>query len=206
MTLENYREKNWKKLTTNIGKAVLFTGAAMLVVHPVISRTGSVAPSPAAAIKTRTEEIAKYSLETYEDAPEDTVGTETAETAADDDLFAIPAQGVLTSPFGSRWGRQHTGIDIGAQQGADIVAAKSGRVIYSGWADGYGYYVILDHGDGLKTAYGHCSALFVNEGDNVLKGQKIAGVGSTGNSTGPHLHFEVKCGDVYQDPLNYVTY
>ncbi len=206
MTLENYREKNWKKLTTNIGKAVLFTGAAMLVVHLVISRTGSVTPSPAAAIKTRTEEIAKYSLETYEDAPEDTLGTETAETAADDDLFAIPAQGVLTSPFGSRWGRQHTGIDIGAQQGADIVAAKSGRVIYSGWADGYGYYVILDHGDGFKTAYGHCSALFVNEGDNVLKGQKIAGVGSTGNSTGPHLHFEVKCGDVYQDPLNYVTY
>ena len=206
MTLENYREKKWKKLTTNIGKAVLFTGAAMLVVHLVISRTGSVTPSPAAAIKTRTEEIAKYSLETYEDAPEDTLGTETAETAADDDLFAIPAQGVLTSPFGSRWGRQHTGIDIGAQQGADIVAAKSGRVIYSGWADGYGYYVILDHGDGFKTAYGHCSALFVNEGDNVLKGQKIAGVGSTGNSTGPHLHFEVKCGDVYQDPLNYVTY
>lgn len=206
MTLENYREKNWKKLTTNIGKAVLFTGAAMLVVHLVISRTGSVTPSPAAAIKTRTEEIAKYSLETYEDAPEDTLGTETAETAADDDLFAIPAQGVLTSPFGSRWGRQHTGIDIGAQQGTDIVAAKSGRVIYSGWADGYGYYVILDHGDGFKTAYGHCSALFVNEGDNVLKGQKIAAVGSTGNSTGPHLHFEVKCGDVYQDPLNYVTY
>ena len=206
MTLENYREKNWKKLTTNIGKAALLTGAAMMVVHPVISRTGSVTPSPAAAIKTRTEEIAKYSLETYEDAPEDTVGTETAETVADDDLFAIPAQGVLTSPFGSRWGRQHTGIDIGAQQGTDIVAAKSGRVIYSGWADGYGYYVILDHRDGFKTAYGHCSALFVNEGDNVLKGQKIAGVGSTGNSTGPHLHFEVKCGDVYQDPLNYVAY
>lgn len=206
MTLENYREKNWKKLTTNIGKAVLFTVAAMLMVHPVVSRTGSVAPSPAATIAKRTEEIAGYSLETYEDTPADVQSADAANTAADDDLFAIPAQGVLTSPFGSRWGRQHTGIDIGAQQGADIVAAKSGRVIYSGWADGYGYYVILDHGDGLETAYGHCSALFVNENDDVLKGQKIAAVGSTGNSTGPHLHFEVKCGDVYQDPLNYVTY
>ncbi len=204
--MENYREKNWKKLTTNIGKAALLTGAAMLIIHPAVTRTDSVAPSPVAAVKPHTEEIAKYSLETYEDVPEDTDSAETAEAAAGDDLFIMPAQGVLTSPFGSRWGRQHTGIDIGAQQGTDVVAAKSGLVIYSGWADGYGYYIILDHGDGLKTAYGHCSTLFVNEGDYVLKGQKIAGVGSTGNSTGPHLHFEVKYGDVYQDPLNYVAY
>lgn len=123
-----------------------------------------------------------------------------------DDEFLNPTLGVLTSNFGTRWGRLHSGIDIGADEGEAICAAKSGRVIFSGTADGYGNYIKIDHGGGLETAYGHCSVLAANVGDEVEKGQTIAYVGSTGNSTGPHLHFEVKIDDEFKNPLDYVVY
>ncbi len=123
-----------------------------------------------------------------------------------DDEFLNPTLGVLTSNFGTRWGRLHSGIDIGADEGEAICAAKSGRVIFSGTADGYGNYIKIDHGGGLETAYGHCSVLAANVGDEVEKGQTIAYVGSTGNSTGPHLHFEVKIDGEFKNPLDYVVY
>ena len=123
-----------------------------------------------------------------------------------DDEFLNPTLGVLTSQFGTRWGRLHSGIDIGADEGEAICAAKSGRVIFSGTADGYGNYIKIDHGGGLETAYGHCSVLAANVGDEVEKGQTIAYVGSTGNSTGPHLHFEVKIDGEFKNPLDYVVY
>ena len=123
-----------------------------------------------------------------------------------DDEFLNPTLGVLTSHFGTRWGRLHSGIDIGADEGEAICAAKSGRVIFSGTADGYGNYIKIDHGGGLETAYGHCSVLAANVGDEVEKGQTIAYVGSTGNSTGPHLHFEVKIDGEFKNPLDYVVY
>lgn len=123
-----------------------------------------------------------------------------------DDEFLNPTLGVLTSNFGTRWGRLHSGIDIGADEGEAICAAKSGRVIFSGTADGYGNYIKIDHGGGLETAYGHCSVLAANVGDEVEMGQTIAYVGSTGNSTGPHLHFEVKIDGEFKNPLDYVVY
>lgn len=123
-----------------------------------------------------------------------------------DDEFLNPTLGVLTSNFGTRWGRLHSGIDIGADEGEAIRAAKSGRVIFSGTADGYGNYIKIDHGGGLETAYGHCSVLAANVGDEVERGQTIAYVGSTGNSTGPHLHFEVKIDGEFKNPLDYVVY
>lgn len=123
-----------------------------------------------------------------------------------DDEFLNPTLGVLTSNFGTRWGRLHSGIDIGADEGEAICAAKSGRVIFSGTADGYGNYIKIDHGGGLETAYGHCSVLAANVGDEVERGQTIAYVGSTGNSTGPHLHFEVKIDGEFKNPLDYVVY
>ena len=123
-----------------------------------------------------------------------------------DDEFLNPTLGVLTSNFGTRWGRLHSGIDIGADEGEAICAAKSGRVIFSGTADGYGNYIKIDHGGGLETAYGHCSVLAANVGDEVEKGQTIAYVGSTGYSTGPHLHFEVKIDGEFKNPLDYVVY
>ncbi|NJN30597.1 MAG: peptidoglycan DD-metalloendopeptidase family protein [Synechococcales cyanobacterium RM1_1_8] len=105
--------------------------------------------------------------------------------------FIWPAQGILTSGYGWRWGRMHKGIDIAADTGTPIVAAASGTVTYSGWADGYGNLVEITHPNGTVTLYGHNNRNVVREGDRVRQGQHIADMGSTGRSTGPHVHFEI---------------
>lgn len=128
------------------------------------------------------------------------------DTDLQEDDFINPTLGVLTSNFGSRWGRQHHGIDIGGDSGTEIYAALSGSVIFAGTADGYGNYIKLKHDNGYETAYGHCKSLAVKEGQYVEKGQLIAYMGSTGNSTGPHLHFEVKINGEFVNPLEYVVY
>ncbi len=106
----------------------------------------------------------------------------------------------VSSPFGRRWGRLHQGVDLAAPQGAAIYAASAGRVIHSGWELGYGKSVVVDHGDGVKTRYAHCFKVFAQSGARVEKGQIIAQVGSTGHSTGPHLHFEVLVNGVRKNP------
>ncbi|MGA9760825.1 MAG: peptidoglycan DD-metalloendopeptidase family protein [Gaiellaceae bacterium] len=116
-----------------------------------------------------------------------------------------PVQGVLTSPFGMRWGRMHEGIDIGAPQGTPIYAAAGGTVNYAGWEGGYGNLTLIDHGNGLATAYGHQSQFAVSNGQTVSQGQLIGYVGSTGHSTGPHVHFEVRVNGVPNDPLRYLS-
>jgi murein DD-endopeptidase MepM/ murein hydrolase activator NlpD len=116
-----------------------------------------------------------------------------------------PVLGPVTSPFGWRWGRMHEGIDIGAGSGTPIVAAASGTVIHAGWLGGYGNLTVIDHGGGLATAYGHQSSLAAGNGTFVAQGQLIGYVGSTGHSTGPHLHFEVRVNGVPQDPLGYLS-
>jgi murein DD-endopeptidase MepM/ murein hydrolase activator NlpD len=118
--------------------------------------------------------------------------------------FVWPVNGVVVSGFGMRWGRMHEGIDITAATGTPIRAAASGTVIHSGWLGGYGNLVVIDHGNGLATAYAHASALLVRVGQQVSQGQTIALVGSTGNSSGPHLHFEVRVNGVAVDPLLYL--
>jgi len=115
-----------------------------------------------------------------------------------------PVSGPLTSAFGWRWGRMHEGIDIAAGYGAAIGAAGSGTVIYCGWLGGYGNLVVIDHGGGLATAYGHQSSIAVACGQYVSRGQVIGYVGSTGHSTGPHLHFEVRVNGAAVDPLGYL--
>jgi murein DD-endopeptidase MepM/ murein hydrolase activator NlpD len=114
-----------------------------------------------------------------------------------------PVNGPITSAFGPRWGGMHEGIDIGVPCGTPIHAAASGTVIYSGWMDGYGNFVVIDHGNGLATAYGHQSAIYVS-GGSVSQGQAIGAVGSTGSSTGCHLHFEVRVNGSPVDPLGYL--
>lgn len=104
------------------------------------------------------------------------------------------------------FGWRHTGIDIAGSAGTPLYAAKSGRVIKSqcGWNGGYGCYIIIDHGNGVHTLYGHNSQLYVSVGDDVEQGQAIAAMGSTGRSTGPHIHFEVRVGGRRANPLQYV--
>ncbi|KAB3530204.1 peptidoglycan DD-metalloendopeptidase family protein [Alkaliphilus pronyensis] len=121
-------------------------------------------------------------------------------------VFSNPTRGRLTSGFGSRWGRRHNGIDIAAKTGTSILAADGGKVTFSGRNGGYGNLVIIDHENGYQTYYAHCNALLVSEGDRVHKDQKIATVGSTGNSTGPHLHFEVRKDGTPVNPLSFVKY
>lgn len=100
--------------------------------------------------------------------------------------------------------KMHTGIDFAAPSGSKCVAGNSGTVIYSGWYGGYGNTVIIDHGGGISTLYAHNSALLVSKGQKVSKGQQIAKIGSTGNSTGPHCHFEVRVNGKHTNPMSYL--
>lgn len=118
--------------------------------------------------------------------------------------FIWPVNAPITSPFGWRWGRMHEGVDLGAAYGTPIAAAAAGVVIYAGWEGGYGNLVVIDHGGGLATAYGHQSRIAVSVGQSVGQGQTIGYVGSTGHSTGPHLHFEVRVNGQAVDPLGYL--
>ena len=117
-----------------------------------------------------------------------------------------PTNGTISSRFGLRSRNNHKGIDIAAPTGTPIYAAASGTVTLAseGYGGGYGNHIILSHGNGVQTLYGHCSVLCVSEGEYVSQGQLIAKVGSTGRSTGPHLHFEVRVNGVAQNPQNYV--
>jgi murein DD-endopeptidase MepM/ murein hydrolase activator NlpD len=112
-----------------------------------------------------------------------------------------PARGSVTSGFGSRNGRQHDGIDISGYHGAIVRAAADGTVVFSGRKRTYGRVVILEHGGGLETVYAHNTDNFVVAGSRVRQGQGIADMGSTGRSTGPHLHFEVRLANRPVDPL-----
>lgn len=122
----------------------------------------------------------------------------------------LPTSGSITSQFGLRvhpilgTSRFHDGLDIGAEEGSPIVAADNGTVIVAEWYGGYGNAVIIDHGNNITTLYGHCSQLYVSVGTSVKKGQLIAAVGSTGLSTGPHLHFEVRTQGSPTDPVAFL--
>ena len=118
-----------------------------------------------------------------------------------------PMSGTITSRFGavsSRRVSRHTGLDIAASTGTKIKACAGGTVTFSGYKGSYGYMVVVNHGNGVETYYGHCSKLYVKAGQQVKQGDVIAAVGNTGNSTGPHLHLEVRVNGVAYNPQNYV--
>jgi murein DD-endopeptidase MepM/ murein hydrolase activator NlpD len=129
---------------------------------------------------------------------------ETKQTAGDSNWRWPINGGTITSEFGGRWGGFHTGIDIAVAIGTQAVAARAGTVVFSGWDGGYGYCVILDHGNGLKTRYAHASVLLVTTGDTVAQGAPVIQVGTTGHSTGPHLHFEVIVNGTPQNPRDFL--
>jgi len=119
-------------------------------------------------------------------------------------VLGWPVSGPVTSGFGLRWGRMHEGIDIAVAEGTPVRAAGAGTVIYAGWMGGYGNLVVVDHGNGLSTAYAHNSSLGVGVGQSVTAGQVVSYSGNTGNSTGPHVHFEVRVNGSAVDPLGYL--
>lgn len=132
------------------------------------------------------------------------IGTKKLPAKAATGKFRRPASGNLTSGFGPRWGTMHNGIDIANSYGTSIYASDGGVVKYAGWQGGYGNLVIIDHGNGFQTYYGHASKILVTKGQKVGKGEKIALMGSTGNSTGCHVHFEIRKNGNPQNPLNYI--
>ena len=118
-----------------------------------------------------------------------------------------PVTGSITSRFGaisSRRSGAHTGLDIATSYGTPISAVAAGTVSFSGTKGSYGKLIVIDHGNGVQTYYGHCSSLYVSAGQQVVQGQKIAAVGSTGNSTGSHLHLEIRLNGVAYNPQNYL--
>jgi murein DD-endopeptidase MepM/ murein hydrolase activator NlpD len=124
--------------------------------------------------------------------------------------YRWPVMGKINSPFG--WRRHpitrrqdfHTGLDIKAGRGTVIRSSRDGRVAYAGWMGGYGKVVVVEHSNGQSTLYAHCSSLLVRQGSKVTAGQNIARVGSTGRTTGPHLHFEIRQGNSTVNPLKYL--
>lgn len=118
-----------------------------------------------------------------------------------------PVSGVISSRFGvnsSIRSSSHTGLDIATSTGTPIKAAASGTVTFSGWKGSYGYLLVITHSNGVQTYYGHCSKLYFTAGQTVTQGETIAAVGSTGNSTGPHLHFEIRVNGIAYNPQNYL--
>ena len=133
-----------------------------------------------------------------------TIGSGTAAPAGPAPTLIWPVSGPITSPFGMRWGTLHPGIDIGVPTGTPIKAAAAGKVIYCGWMSGYGNLVMIDHGGGIATLYGHQSRVAVACGVDVAQGQIIGYSGCTGFCTGPHVHFEVRVNGTPVDPLGYL--
>lgn len=118
--------------------------------------------------------------------------------------FVWPTKGYISSGYGPRWGKFHYGLDIAANTGTPLVAIAAGRITDSGWRQGYGYMVRIDHQNGWVSVYGHCSKLYVKAGQQVRRGQQIAAIGQTGNATGPHVHLEMIKNGKHQNPINYL--
>jgi virulence factor Mce-like protein len=118
--------------------------------------------------------------------------------------FIWPLDGPITSPYGPRWGRMHTGIDIDGVTGRPVIASAEGTVVLASYYSGYGNAVIIDHGNGFNTLYGHLSSIDVDTGDEVRQGHVVGAVGCTGNCIGDHLHFEIRIDGVPLDPLPYL--
>lgn len=169
--------------TLRIGEKIMIPGGRKITV-------AAATPAPAASSNSSGIGIIRDLVK----APASTVADSGAK-------MAWPTDGARITQYYS-W--RHTGLDIANKTGTPLYAAEAGTVISSGWNNGYGYNVLIDHGDGRQTRYAHASKLFVEKGDSVSRGENIAAMGSTGWSTGPHIHFEVIINGKKQNPLNYI--
>ena len=173
---------------------------------PVVTTVTTAAPATAAPTTAPT--TAATTVVTTTAAPVTTAPPANAEYKGGQLAWPAPGFYHISSPFGPRWGRIHKGIDIsgGGINGANACAAASGTVITAkyGYNGGYGNYVQIDHGNGLCTLYAHMSSLSVSQGQHINVGEKVGNIGSTGNSTGPHLHFSVIVNGTFFDPMPYL--
>ncbi|GAB3231900.1 hypothetical protein GCM10027447_27360 [Glycomyces halotolerans] len=154
-----------------------------------------------AAKQAEVEEAERQKAE--EEAKAEAEAQAAAEAVAPEWLW--PSHDHISSHYGPRWGRLHAGMDFANEHGDPIWAIGAGEVVYSGWMSGYGNFVVIDHGGGLETAYAHASELLVGVGDRVEPGDQISVTGTTGNSTAPHLHFEVRVNGQQVDPYQWLA-
>ncbi|MGA8532748.1 MAG: peptidoglycan DD-metalloendopeptidase family protein [Candidatus Tumulicola sp.] len=182
---------------------VALTGAQRRTVASQVAQMEDLSAAEEAQLESLIQERQRQ-LEAQRRASGITGGGE--ETAGGGGAFSWPVTGTITSPFGWRsnpFGGSpefHQGLDIAAPSGTTVTAAAGGTVIMAQWYGGYGNYILIDHGGGYSTGYGHLSAIYVSNGQGVKRGQAIGAVGSTGASTGPHLHFEVRIDGKPVDP------
>lgn len=194
---EAYREL--EASSSNIANLLRERAAARAAAAAAAAQAQAQAEAAAAAAQQQASSGGGYSSDDYAYQPVSGSG-----------VLIWPVNGVITSDYGYRthpiFGTTiyHSGIDIGVDEGTPVHAADAGVVVEADWISGYGYAVIIDHGNGLSTLYGHNSALAVSAGQSVSQGEVIAYAGSTGNSTGPHVHFEVRSNGDPVNPLSYL--
>jgi murein DD-endopeptidase MepM/ murein hydrolase activator NlpD len=175
---------------------VLYVPDSASVGEPVITASAQVVASRSAATVNYRPVTAKK-----------TTSNASSVVSANKGGWTLPIKGTVTSEYGKRKSGSHHGIDLAAPKGTTIKAAKGGTVLHSGWYNSiYGNAVIIDHGNGEKTLYGHCSKTTAKEGTTVAAGEAIAKVGSTGRSTGPHVHFEIYIDGKTVNPRNYLKF
>lgn len=192
-------DKN-SKTTTTSSRKVTSRGSSISKTSKITTETKKVVSTTTTTDKKESEEETKKVSKETDTKKETKTASATENTTSKTKTTSLngiqltvkPVSGVITSRFGGRWGRQHTGLDIGAPKGTKIKAAASGTVIFSGYSGSYGNVVKISHGSGIQTYYAHCSKLYVKKGEKVSAGDVIAAVGSTGRSTGNHLHFEIR--------------
>jgi len=185
--------------TAVVGAGVVALGSGAAFEDAKLNRDQAALSELAAAFESRAEAAERASRT---DRSEGGLATSVAEAP---DMWLLPLSDYsYSSSYGWRWGRMHNGIDLAAPQGTPVYAMHGGTVILSGWYAGYGYAVIIDHGDGVETLYAHNSQLLVSEGQEVSAGERITLIGNTGYSFGPHLHLEVHVNGVPQEPIGWL--
>lgn len=183
--------------TAVVGAGVVALGSGAAFQDAKLDQNGQVGLGDlTAALESRAEASERASRA---DRSEGGLATSIAEAP---DLWLLPLdQYTFSSQYGWRWGRMHAGIDLAATHGTPIYSMHAGTVVQSGWLGGYGYAVIIDHGNGTESLYGHTSELLVSEGQEVSAGERIALIGNTGYSFGPHLHLEVHIDGAPVEPV-----
>lgn len=211
-TVETVSEKQPSKPETIVRKSSELPLGKRKVVHPgrdgvktvdyiVTKENGKVISKQWTGQQVVQESLPEVVYKGTKVAPKKKAATVTQKSSGS--MFAWPVSGArITSSYGHRWGRSHEGVDMVG--GSTIMAAASGRVVFAGQQSGYGNVVIVDHGNGYRTLYGHMSRISVSNGQSVGQGSKLGVMGNTGRSTGTHLHFEVQKNGVAQNPMNYL--